>query len=207
MSSDASRRHSTGSSSSTSSSSSSASGSWRSSNAPWRRGNSLPAAPTTSLPLPTPSKPSFDDVQEGMVFFLPEPPKSSRMQVAIDGTDQDPWGHPFVVTGKRVLDGDDCVEVRCCTSFAGRRITETHKPTHQHDLFVLADNNMDSVPHGTTSLAGVIAGSAKFPKRTYVNLSKASIYEVEYQYLTACKYGQIQFDLDAILRIKAGRSS
>mgnify|MGYP003629404388 CR=1 FL=1 len=147
--------------------------------------------------------PRFEDLQEGMVFFLPEPPKSSRMQVTIAGTGQNPWRHPVVVTDKRAVDGENCVEIRLCTSFGDQRITSTDKKPHQYNMFVLADNNIDTVPHGYTRLAGLIVGSAKFPKRTYVNLSKDSTYEIEYDYLTPWDKGPIQFDKAAMARIKA----
>lgn len=66
---------------------------------------------------------------------------------------------------------------------------------------MLADNEIDPIPHGNTCLAGVI-GKVKFPKRTYVNLSKDSVYEVEYDFLQPWNEGLIQFDKAAIQRIK-----
>jgi hypothetical protein len=144
------------------------------------------------------SLPSFDDVELGMVFFLPyeKAPADSKIHATLTET-ENPWGHPAVVVEKSSDCGEACVRIRLCTSFGGRRIEKAKFPEHQH-FFLLADNEEDAIPHEGTALARMV-GSAKFGKRTYVNLSLKSEYAIEYKYLAPwTSASQIQFDCKAV---------
>ncbi|KAF1921772.1 hypothetical protein BDU57DRAFT_440093 [Ampelomyces quisqualis] len=211
-----------------SSASSTSSLSWRrpssssSSSSSWRRSSTTPSTPSpprsrqSSLssekssnwragarPLEASSKslPGFDDVELGMVFFLPydEAPADSKIHATLEET-ENPWGHPAVVVAKWLDHGKACVRIRLCTSFGGKRIEKAKLPEHHH-FFLLADNEEDTTPHEGTALARM-AGSAKFGKRTYVNLSTKSEYPIEYKYLSPwASASQIQFDCKAVNKI------
>jgi hypothetical protein len=58
-----------------------------------------------------------------------------------------------------------------------------YKPSHQQKWFLLAANEEDEEPHGDTCLAKMEAGSGKFVRRTYVNLSANSVFPIEYKHL------------------------
>jgi hypothetical protein len=168
-------------------------GSWRATAAP-------PSSSNKSLP-------SFDNVELGMVFYLPAEEKltGSRIHEQLHGSDQSPWCHPAVIVGKRkAADGEECVEVRLCTTLRGTHV-EVKKQFHQQGFFMLADNTEDNTPHGSTILARM-TGSSRFGKRTYINLSFNSKYTVEYRHLTPYNGNPpMQFDADALEKIQSGR--
>jgi hypothetical protein len=139
---------------------------------------------TGPLSLGIKGLPCFDEVDLGMVFFLPDIQLQleSRIQDKLAGSSQFPWNHPAVVVAKSVENGEQCVRIRLCTSFRGQRV-EDRKPYHQQKYFVLADNSEDLVPHCNTRLARMEPGSASFSKRTYVNMSHDSEYPIEYKHL------------------------
>jgi hypothetical protein len=119
-----------------------------------------------SLSLGIKGLPSFDEVDLGMVFFLPDIrlQLESRIQDKLASSSQFPWSHPAVVVAKSVKNSEQCVRIRLCTSFGGKRV-EDRKPYHQQKYFVLADNSEDSVPHCNTRLARMGPGSVRFSKR------------------------------------------
>jgi hypothetical protein len=119
-----------------------------------------------------------------MVLHLsnPAPPESRIHQKLLAGGAQDPWNHPAVIVGKWIADGEQCVSIRLCTTFHGTRIVDYKTARHQK-LYVLAANEEDEKPHGDTCLAEMEAGSGKFGRRTYVNLSANSVFPIEYKHL------------------------
>lgn len=141
-----------------------------------------------------------------MVFYLPDEAAlaGSRIHKKLSGSDQNPWCHPAVVVGKKIAtDGEKCVKIRLCTTFGGMHV-EVRKPVQQQKLFMLADNTEDKTPHGSTSLAKMTA-SARFSKRTYVNLSIASEYTVEYKHLISYNgKPPMQFDAISLAKIRSG---
>jgi hypothetical protein len=149
---------------------------------------------------------SFDNVKLGMVFFLPDEQRlaGSRIHEQLRGSYQSPWCHPAVVVGKRkAADGVECVEIRLCTTFDGTHVEEKKLP-HQQEFFMLADNAQDNVPHGNTVLAKMIPGSARFGKRSYINLSFKAKYTVEFSHLLPFNGKRpMQFDADALQRIRS----
>lgn len=163
----------------------------------WRLG----AAPPSSIDK---ALPSFDDVELGMVFHLPTEEKlvGSKIHEYVKGTGQNPWCHPAVVVGKKVdSKGEECVQIRLCTTFNGQTVTE-RKPAQQRRLFILADNHQDNEPHLGTTLAKMIG--ARFGKRTYVNLSENSEYDVEYRYLTSYNgKPPMRFDHESVQKIRS----
>ncbi|KAL5120122.1 hypothetical protein ACEQ8H_001947 [Pleosporales sp. CAS-2024a] len=157
----------------------------------WRSTAAPPAAIRKVLP-------SFDDVEAGMVFYLPDEGDmlGSRIHESIGNQPQSPWCHPAVITRKGVEDdGEECVEIRLCTSFGGMDVV-AKKPLQQQALFMLASNSEDENTHGGTCLAR-LQDSGRFGKRTYVNLSRNSVYTVEYRRLTAFK-GKPPMQFDAV---------
>lgn len=147
--------------------------------------------------------PSFEDLELGMVLYLPAipPPSSSRMHKVLVGKKQEPWNHAVVVVGKWSDPGEECVEIRICTSFNGKHVEEAC-PNHQ-GLHMLAANSEDNKPHGTTSLATII-GHARFSKRTYINLSADSHYPIEYKHLDLWeKKSPMKFDDISLQRIRS----
>ncbi|KAH5586802.1 hypothetical protein HBI65_243070 [Parastagonospora nodorum] len=165
----------------------------------WRVGAAPPSSTDKNLP-------SFDNVELGMVFYLPTEEKlvGSKIHEYMKGTDQNPWCHPAVVVGKEIdFQGVECVQIRLCTTFNGHTVTEK-KPPHQQRLFMLADNNQDDKPHPGTTLAKMIG--ARFSKRTYVNLSENSEYDVEYMYLTSYNgKPPMRFDRESVQKIRSLR--
>jgi hypothetical protein len=120
-----------------------------------------------------------------MVLHLsqdPAPPESRIYQKLQAGESQDPWNHPAVIVGKWIEGGEQCVSIRLCTTFHGVKVVD-RKAEHQRKYFLLAANDVDEEPHGDTCLARMEAGSGKFTRRTYVNLSANSVYPIEYKHL------------------------
>lgn len=115
---------------------------------------------------------------------------------------QDPWEHPAVITRKVVVNGEQCVGIRTTTTFGGQGIEKKKKPYHWR-YFILADNTEDQTPHSGTVLATTKDGSAKFQKRTYINISPEGELIVEYKHLTAwaINHKQITFDAASTKRI------
>ncbi|KAF2127180.1 hypothetical protein P153DRAFT_295815 [Dothidotthia symphoricarpi CBS 119687] len=164
---------------------------------PWARGNWRSGA--KPLSAPSTSVPSYDSVELGHVVKLPKvTDTSSIIHVGLaQGGDQEPWDHPAVITGKFEKGGEQYVRIRLTTSFGGRTV-EARKPSHQRRFFILADNAEDQTPHSGTVLASMKAGSARFVKRTYVNLSRNSEYVIEYKHLTTWAIGHKQMTFDAV---------
>jgi hypothetical protein len=102
-----------------------------------------------------------------------------------------------------VEDGEQCVRIRLCTTLRERSVLNA-KPAHQQHMFLLADNRVDVVPHNGTRLAKMV-NSAKFSKRTYVNLSRGQDHPIEYKYLAPYLKTSMVFDHDAIEMIKQCR--
>ncbi|OAK95886.1 hypothetical protein IQ06DRAFT_360183 [Phaeosphaeriaceae sp. SRC1lsM3a] len=154
---------------------------------------------TNAGPQKAPRKPSYYDVKLGMVFHLPgtQAVKDSLLPQNLAPTNR-PWDHPAVVIAKFLLNGEEYVQFRTCTTFHGQKV-EVAKPKRQQGLFLLADNDEDVVVHGRTRLGEMARGSSRFSKRTYVNLSFESIYSVKYEHLELHN-GKlpIQFDQEAI---------
>ena len=147
----------------------------------------------------------YEDAEPGDVVFLPEqqpPPDSIIHEKLGANANQEPWGHPAVVTGKFLSGGKKCVSIRLCTSFGGKRIEAHRKPEHW-GLFVLADNDEDAKPQGFTRLATLVPGSGKFQKRTWVNLGWNSEYFIEFQHLEAWGPTLIKFDAKSTQNIIA----
>jgi hypothetical protein len=193
----------------------------------WRRGDPSPTPPSSSSPSPSPSPPpssstnwragarsllpeinlpSFDKVELGMVFHLPgDPaPANSRIQAKLAREPQSPWNHPVVITRKWEENGEQCVSFRTCTTFKSQHI-EIVKKQRERTQFLLAANHEDEMPHGTTRLAMMEAGSRRFARRTYVNLSPGSEFEIEYKHLALFGHKPpMKFDSDALKRILEG---
>lgn len=137
---------------------------------------------STPPPSTIPCLPSFGEVKAGTILFLPNTDLgSSRIHQGLH-QDDEPWYHPVVVLGKFVTNGEQCVRIRTCTSFNNQRI-EDAKLEHQRRCFLLVDNDADTEVHHGTRLGEMAPGSDRFSKRTYVNLSFNSLYEVEYKHL------------------------
>lgn len=140
-----------------------------------------------------------------MVLYLPSTPvpPGSRMEKILAGENQNPGNHPAVVVGKwEDLDGEECVEIRLCTTLCGTDVREKKKKDYQQEWFMLADNTEDNKPHGTTSLATLI-GSARFGRRTYINLSRNSRYPIEYKHLDLWNHkAPMIFDAISLRRIR-----
>jgi hypothetical protein len=150
--------------------------------------------------------PSFDKVELGMVFHLPvtPAPADSRIQAKLAREPQSPWNHPIVITRKWEENGEQCVSFAGCTTFKGQRIEDVKKE-HEQIQFLLAANSQDEVPHGSTRLAMMEDKTKKFSRRTYVNLSPDSEFEIEYKHLEL--YGfrpPMKFNGDALKRILEG---
>jgi hypothetical protein len=204
-------------------------GSSRDLNRSWRRGDPSSTPPPSSSPSPSPSPspppfsstnwragassllpeinlPSFDNVELGMVFHLPEnpAPANSRIQAKLAREPQSPWNHPVVITRMWEENGEQCVSFRTCTTFKGQHIEIARKP-HEQTQFLLAANHEDEVPHGTTHLAMMETGSKTFARRTYVNLRPGSEFEIEYKHLALFGHKPpMKFDSDALERILQG---
>ncbi|KAF1849941.1 uncharacterized protein K460DRAFT_275235 [Cucurbitaria berberidis CBS 394.84] len=167
----------------------------------WRTGAPLQPSKVTSLP-------KYDDNLPGNVVFLPVqlPPSGSIIYEKLGGDEnENPWGHPAVITGMFLDDdGKECVYIRLCTSFGSQRVEDHRKPEHWK-FFVLADNMEDIRPHPHTRLATLEPGSGKFPKRTYVNIGRNAEYSIEFAHLE--KWGQtpVKFDAESTQLIAKNR--
>ncbi|KAH7379996.1 hypothetical protein BKA66DRAFT_571079 [Pyrenochaeta sp. MPI-SDFR-AT-0127] len=161
----------------------------------WRTGN--PRLPTRALPR-------YEDAQPGDVLFLPLqlPPSDSIIfeKLALSA-EQRPWGHPAVITGKFMEAGKECVRIRLCTTFGGRKIEDV-KPVWRWKMFALAENEQDEKPQEGTRLVKMAVGSGNFQKRSYVNLSKNAEYPIEFVHLD-CWTGRVplKFDSESTQRI------
>ncbi|CAO2658751.1 Nn.00g064740.m01.CDS01 [Neocucurbitaria sp. VM-36] len=174
--------------------------SWASSSN-WRASSPPQSSKVTSLP-------AYEEAQPGDVLLLPpeQPPSDSIIYKKLGTSTEKPWGHPAVITGKFEEDGKQCVRIRLCTTFGGRRIEAHRKPEHWN-LFVLADNEVDAKPHNSTCLAMLAPGSGKFLKRTYVNLGYNSEYPIEFKYLERWGWTPVKFDAKSTQRIIDRNSS
>lgn len=122
--------------------------------------------------------PSYEDIALGTVFFLSTPPPSnSIIHEKLLSSNQNSWEHPAVITGKFIKDGKQCVYIRLCSTFGGRRV-EDHKRREHWRYHILTDNETDANPHDGSSLARMAPGSGKFQKRTYVNISPEAEYPI-----------------------------
>lgn len=171
--------------------------SWRSSPSStksWQSGS--PPSPTRR------GCPIHVDLTLGTVFHLPlaQPdPSSVIFKELVEG--DEPWGHPVVIIGKITKAGQDFVKFRTCTTFHGQHI-DVAKPWYRRQTFLLADNSTDNVPHGDSELAMMAPGSARFKRRTYVNINRE--YTIEYHNLDAWSGPQVVFDQASTQRIIRG---
>lgn len=159
---------------------------------------------TNTPPLPTRILPRYEDVELGDVLLLPPqlpPPNSIIFEKLAGSADQRPWGHPAVITGKFVEAGKECVRIRLCTTFGGRKIEDV-KQIHQRKMYVLTDNQYDAKPHKGTRLVKMADSSGKFQKRSYVNLSWNAEYPIEFEHLTRWTGRMpLKFDAESTQRI------
>ncbi|KAJ4365247.1 hypothetical protein N0V83_008866 [Neocucurbitaria cava] len=153
--------------------------------------------------------PTYKECRPGDVVHLPlqEPAEDSIIwrKLNPNGSEQ-PWNHPAVIIGKIEEDGKQCLRIRLCTSFGGRRIDKCKEPRHRN-FYVLVDNKQDNTTHNSTRLTTLAPGSDKFTRRTYVNLSYGSEYFIEYKYLESWGPKLIQLDAESTQRIIDCRSS
>ncbi|CAA9964178.1 hypothetical protein PTMSG1_07537 [Pyrenophora teres f. maculata] len=129
-------------------------------NSSWRT-----ASPKKASPPKASGTPDFKSLAEGQTFFLPEygVPQNSVLWNKKDGSD--PSGHPVVVVGKfKNAKAEECVRFRTLTSF-GSQPLEFRNPSHRGSVQTAID-------------------SGNLAKRSYINFSPNSVYEIQYTYLT-----------------------
>ncbi|KAE8861224.1 hypothetical protein PTNB29_06319 [Pyrenophora teres f. teres] len=176
-------------------------------NSSWRT-----ASPKKASPPKASGTPDFKSLAEGQTFFVPEygVPQNSVLWNKKDGSD--PSGHPVVVVGKfKNAKGEECVRFRTLTSF-GSQPLEFRNPSHRGSTLCCAstlykDDDYEatsnaSLPHPrptlgrlripssrfiaqlTTPGVQTAIGSGNLAKRSYINFSPNSVYEIQYTYLT-----------------------
>jgi hypothetical protein len=122
----------------------------------------------------------FRQIQSGVWFFLlPVSPSLPPYRIwTQDVHCQGPWNHPAVVFAKYEDDGEQYVRIQLCTTFGSQRV-EDRKHKSLYDRFALADNDQDTLTHGTLSLA-IMTGPDRFTRRAYVDESE---YDIELKHL------------------------
>lgn len=113
--------------------------------------------------------PSFPELKEGYVCFLPSvpPPMVSRIHQGLASRPtSSPWNHAAVVTRKFTGNGEECIKFRLCTTFGNKTLQE-HKNKWHWQYFLAAE--------GTEC--------PQFSRNTYVNMSPNSEYTIEYKHI------------------------
>lgn len=180
---------------------------WATSNN-WRARSPSTASSTASSPkAPSPKaskKPDYQNLVVGQILFLPAigiPSSSILWSNQVGG---DPTRHPLVITKKfKDVWGVECVQFRSLTTFRGQTV-EDRKPAHQQHYYVQVDSREDPSPVGGAQTATFEAGSDVLAKRSYVNLSPNSTYEVEYTHLEIFRgYPSVRLDIASISYIQS----
>ncbi|KAI4630521.1 uncharacterized protein J4E88_000437 [Alternaria novae-zelandiae] len=152
--------------------------------------------------------PPPDELMEGdIVYLTPKTiPKSSiiRSHVNQSGFED----HPIVVLGKERRKGTMIVSFRLLTTFNGHTVEEKRQGDrrHQRKFFMMVDNHQDRVNSTINPVAKMAPGFDALKKRSYVNLSRNSRFEVEYEYLEAFGKDPLRrLDAKSVSYIKSAR--
>ncbi|KAF2848944.1 hypothetical protein T440DRAFT_142238 [Plenodomus tracheiphilus IPT5] len=125
--------------------------------------------------------PSYSDLTLGSVLYLPEsPPDQSSVIYNELSLGSRLFGHPVVIIGKSVEGGEQFVKMRMCTTFRGQHINEA-KHSRFHEQFILVENTQDCAVPADGIMATTEPGSARFRKRTYIDIKQN--YTIEYKHL------------------------
>ncbi|RMZ66173.1 hypothetical protein GMOD_00005250 [Pyrenophora seminiperda CCB06] len=159
-------------------------------------------SPSAATPPKACKKPDFQDLVEGQILYLRD---SVAIQDSLRSNNQggNPVDHPVVILGKFNKKGAECVQFRHLTSFGGKSLEE-RKPEHQRHFFLPCESQDGSSPSEGAHIATLEAGSGVLAKRSYVNLSPNSIYQIEYTHLEVYKDQEsLRFDTASTSYIKS----
>ncbi|KAG9190683.1 hypothetical protein G6011_08771 [Alternaria panax] len=160
----------------------------------WRSG-SLPRPISHQAVLPP-----FKRLEDGYILYIPPAPIPSSSIIRRHSNQSQFEDHPIVVLGTRRDAGDDIVMFRHIASFGGVPVEEK-KSKHLQGFFMLCENSQDKGKKSTNPIAKMALGPP-LKKRSYVNLSHNSFFEIEYRYL-APFHGELRrLDAESVAFIK-----
>ncbi|CAN9292025.1 unnamed protein product [Alternaria alternata] len=133
------------------------------------------------LPRRKAGLPSFERLEDGDILYLPATPIPSSSIIRKHPNQSEVENHLVVVLGKRRYHGKYIVSFRQFTTFHGISVEEK-KPERQRGFFMLCDNDESMTTESTNPIARMALG-LPLKKRSYINLSPNSLFEIEYEYL------------------------
>ncbi|KAI4954285.1 hypothetical protein J4E91_001996 [Alternaria rosae] len=153
--------------------------------------------------------PPPDELMEGDIVYL-TPKKIPDSSIIRSHQNQSGFeNHPIVVLGKERRKGTTIVSFRQLTTFNGRTVEEKKMGDrkHQQKFYMMVENHQDRVNSTVNPVAKMTPGFDALKRRSYVNLSPNSRFEIEYEYLEAFgKDGLRRLDAESVSYIKSARS-